>query len=132
MTIAVSTPTGNVGSHVVRMLCQAGARPRLLPRNPDRLDPGVRDHVELAVGDQRDADFVTEATRGVEAVFWAHRTTSRCLTLMPTRNVLTKAWPGRCGRTGSPGWCLYRRRGTPRHRLRRWPGPHRAASRRRA
>jgi hypothetical protein len=32
--IAVTTPTGNVGSHVVRMLCQAGVRPRLLLRNP--------------------------------------------------------------------------------------------------
>lgn len=72
MTIAVTTPTGNVGSHVVRMLCQAGVRPRLLLRNPDHLNAEIRDHVELAVGDQRDADYVTEATRGVEAILWAH------------------------------------------------------------
>ncbi len=32
----------------------------------------MRDHVELAVGDQRDASYVAEVTRGVEAVFWAH------------------------------------------------------------
>ncbi len=72
MRIAVTTPTGNVGSHVVRMLCQAGVRPRLLLRNPGRLDAGVRDQAELAVGDQRDAEYVAEATRGVEAVFWVH------------------------------------------------------------
>lgn len=72
MTIAVTTPTGNVGSHVVRMLCQAGVRPRLLLRNPERLDADVRDQVELAVGDQRDADYVAESTRGVDAVFWVH------------------------------------------------------------
>jgi uncharacterized protein YbjT (DUF2867 family) len=72
MTIAVTTPTGHVGSHVVRMLGQAGVRPRLLLRNPDRLDADVRDRAELAVGDQRDADYVAEATRGVEAVFWVH------------------------------------------------------------
>jgi uncharacterized protein YbjT (DUF2867 family) len=72
LTIAVTTPTGNVGSHVVRMLCQAGVRPRLLLRNPERLDPDVRDQVELAVGDQRDADYVAESTRGVDAVFWVH------------------------------------------------------------
>jgi uncharacterized protein YbjT (DUF2867 family) len=72
LTIAVTTPTGNVGSHVVRMLCQAGVRPRLLLRNPGRLDAGVRDQSELAVGDQRDAGYVAEATRGVEAVFWVH------------------------------------------------------------
>ena len=72
MTIAVTTPTGHVGSQVVRMLCQAGVRPRLLLRNPDRLDAELRDLVELAVGDQRDADYVAESTRGVEAVFWVH------------------------------------------------------------
>jgi uncharacterized protein YbjT (DUF2867 family) len=72
LTIAVTTPTGNVGSYVVRMLCQAGVRPRLLLRNPERLDADVRDQVELAVGDQRDADYVAESTRGVDAVFWVH------------------------------------------------------------
>lgn len=72
MPIAVTTPTGNVGSHVVRMLCRAGVRPRLLLRNPDQLDAEVRDQVDLAVGDQRDAEYVAEATRGVEAVFWVH------------------------------------------------------------
>lgn len=72
MTIAVSTPTGNVGSYVVRMLCQAGVRPRLLLRDPDHVDPELRDLVEFAAGDQRDGDYVAEATRGVEAVFWAH------------------------------------------------------------
>ena len=72
MTIAVTTPTGNVGSHVVRLLCQAGVRPRLLLRDPDRLDAEVRDRVELAVGDLRDAGYVAEATRGVDAVFWVH------------------------------------------------------------
>src|SRR4029079_18862911 len=67
VTIAVTTPTGNVGSHVARMLCQAGVRPRLLLRNPDRLDADLRDRVELAVGDQRDADYVAESTRGADA-----------------------------------------------------------------
>jgi uncharacterized protein YbjT (DUF2867 family) len=72
VTIAVTTPTGHVGSHVARLLVQAGERPRLLLRDPDRLDPELRDHVDLAVGDLRDADYVLEATRGVEAVLWVH------------------------------------------------------------
>src|SRR4051795_3400970 len=54
------------------MLCRAGVRPRLLLRKPDRLSVELRDHVELAVGDQRDRDYVLEATRGVDAVFWVH------------------------------------------------------------
>ena len=72
MTIAVTTPTGNVGNHVVRMLVRAGERPRLLLRNPDHLDPALRDLVDTAVGDQRDAAYVAEATRGADAVFWVH------------------------------------------------------------
>jgi uncharacterized protein YbjT (DUF2867 family) len=72
VTVAVTTPTGHVGSHVVRMLCLAGVRPRVLLRDPGRLDVELRDHVELAVGDQRDRDYVLEATRGADAVFWAH------------------------------------------------------------
>jgi uncharacterized protein YbjT (DUF2867 family) len=77
MTIAVTTPTGNVGSHVARLLAQAGVRPRLLLRDPGRLDAGLRDlveqdRVELAVGDQRDAGYVAAATSGAEAVFWVH------------------------------------------------------------
>ncbi|MFT2815904.1 NAD(P)H-binding protein [Leifsonia sp. A12D58] len=72
MTIAVTTPTGHVGSHVVRMLCQAGVRPRLLVRNPERLDPDLRDLVDVAVGDQRDAEYVADSMSGVDAVFWVH------------------------------------------------------------
>ncbi|GAA1447088.1 NAD(P)H-binding protein [Leifsonia poae] len=70
--IAVTTPTGNVGSHIVRLLLQVGERPRLLLRDPDRLDPEVRERVDLAVGDLRDPDYVMEATRDVEAVYWVH------------------------------------------------------------
>lgn len=34
MRMAVTTPTGNVGRHVVAMLVRAGIRPRLLARDP--------------------------------------------------------------------------------------------------
>lgn len=73
MTIAVTTPTGHVGSQVTRLLCQAGVRPRLLLRNPDRLEPELRDQAELAVGDQRDAGYVAEATRGAGGLAAAMR-----------------------------------------------------------
>jgi uncharacterized protein YbjT (DUF2867 family) len=35
--IAVTTPTGNVGSRVAQLLIQAGARPTLLARHPGRM-----------------------------------------------------------------------------------------------
>jgi uncharacterized protein YbjT (DUF2867 family) len=72
VTIAVTTPTGHVGSYVARMLVQAGERPLLLLRNPDRLETELRDHVDIAVGDQRNADYVADATRGVDAILWVH------------------------------------------------------------
>jgi uncharacterized protein YbjT (DUF2867 family) len=71
MTIAVTTPTGNVGSRVVRLLVQAGERPRVLVRDPARLPAELRPHVEVASGDLLDEAFVTEAVKGCDALFWA-------------------------------------------------------------
>ncbi len=70
MTIAVTTPTGHVGSRVVQLLVQAGVRPVVLAREPDRLDPALRDLVDVAQGDLTDQAFVTAATEGADAVLW--------------------------------------------------------------
>ncbi|MGW0206476.1 NmrA family NAD(P)-binding protein [Streptomyces sp. NPDC003233] len=70
MRIAVTTPTGNVGRHVVAMLLRAGVRPRVLVRDPGRLDPDVRREVDAVAVDQRDPDAVVAATAGVDALFW--------------------------------------------------------------
>jgi uncharacterized protein YbjT (DUF2867 family) len=71
MTIAVTTPTGNVGSRVVQLLTQAGVRPVLLLRDPDKLDPDVRNQVEVEVGDLADGAYVEQATRGIDALLCA-------------------------------------------------------------
>jgi uncharacterized protein YbjT (DUF2867 family) len=70
MKIVVTTPTGRVGSRVVRLLLQAGVRPTLLLRDASRLDPDVRALVDWAQADQRDADAVLAATEGADALFW--------------------------------------------------------------
>jgi uncharacterized protein YbjT (DUF2867 family) len=75
MRIAVTTPTGNVGRHVVPMLVRAGVRPLVLVRDPDRLDASLRSAVETATVDQRDSDAVAAATKGVDALFWVDPTT---------------------------------------------------------
>lgn len=75
MRIAVTTPTGNVGKHVVPMLVRAGVRPLVLARHPDRLDPELRASVDVATVDQRDPDAVVAATAGVDALFWVDPTT---------------------------------------------------------
>jgi uncharacterized protein YbjT (DUF2867 family) len=70
MTIVVTTPTGHVGSRVVRLQLQAGVRPRVLVRDPSRLDDATRAHVEARQGDLTDAAFVREAVAGARSVLW--------------------------------------------------------------
>ncbi len=70
MRIAVTTPTGNVGRHVVAMLVRAGVRPLVLARAPCRLDPAIRGEVDAVAVDQYDDDAVVAATTGVDALFW--------------------------------------------------------------
>ena len=74
MHITVTTPTGNVGSRVVRLLLQAGVRPTLLLRDPPRLDPEILQRVDARQGDQDDAGFVREATAGTDVLFWVDPT----------------------------------------------------------
>ncbi|MEU7040325.1 NAD(P)H-binding protein [Streptomyces varsoviensis] len=70
MRIAVTTPTGNVGRHVVTALVRAGVRPRVLLREPRRLSPEIRDEVDAVRVDQYDAASVTAATEDIDALFW--------------------------------------------------------------
>jgi uncharacterized protein YbjT (DUF2867 family) len=72
--IAVTTPTGHVGSRVVQLLIQAGVRPVLLLRDPSKLDADTLHRVDVWKGDQADAEFVREATAGVDALFWVDPT----------------------------------------------------------
>ncbi|MET9699355.1 NAD(P)H-binding protein [Streptomyces sp. NPDC006529] len=75
MQIAVTTPTGNVGRHVVTTLIRAGIRPRVLLRDPGRLAPGIRGEVDAVRVDQYDPEAVAAATRAVDALFWVDPTT---------------------------------------------------------
>ena len=68
--IVVTTPTGNIGHHVVRHLLDAGEALRVIVRDPARLPETVRDRVEIVEGSHGDAAVVDRAFRGVDAVFW--------------------------------------------------------------
>jgi uncharacterized protein YbjT (DUF2867 family) len=72
LRIAVTTPTGNVGQHVVPLLIRAGIRPTVLVRDPARLDPALRDWVDAVAVDQGDDDAVLAATAGVDALYWVN------------------------------------------------------------
>ncbi|GGF02648.1 NAD(P)H-binding protein [Mycetocola zhadangensis] len=69
MQIALTTPRGNVGSHLVRMLIRAGVRPLLLVRHPDGVPEPLMRHVDIAQADSFDPHEVSAATRNVQAIY---------------------------------------------------------------
>ena len=72
MKIAVTTPTGHVGSAAVDCLLKAGGdiRVKLLGRRPHLLERFVQSGAEMAIGSQDDANYLLGATRDVDALFW--------------------------------------------------------------
>ena len=68
--IVVTTPTGNIGRHVVRHLLEAGEALRLIVRDRANLPQEVCDRVDVVEGSHGDADVVDRAFRGADAVFW--------------------------------------------------------------
>lgn len=75
MQLAVTTPTGHVGHHVVAALVRSGLRPRVLLRDPDRLAADLRAEVDVVPVDLYDADAVVAATAGVDGIYWVDPTT---------------------------------------------------------
>lgn len=67
MRIAVTTPTGHIGSRVVQRLREAGADFVVLARDPSRLPEEVRPHARQ--GSLEDAAFVREATADADVLF---------------------------------------------------------------
>ena len=68
--IVVTTPTGNIGRHVVLHLLDAGEALRLIVRDPSKLPQDVRDQVEVVAGSHGDAAVVDCVFHGADAVFW--------------------------------------------------------------
>ena len=68
--IVITTPTGNIGHHVVRHLLEAGEMLRVVARNPAKLPQDARDRVEVVEGSHSDPAVVDRAFADAEAVFW--------------------------------------------------------------
>jgi len=73
MRIAVTTPTGHVGSAVADFLLDFGGnvQVRLLGRRADKLTDLIQRGAETVIGSQDDVDYLCRATQGVNALFWA-------------------------------------------------------------
>ncbi len=68
--IVITTPTGQIGHHVVRHLLEAGEKVRLVARDPGKLPDTVRDRVEVFEGSHGQAAVIDRALDGAEALFW--------------------------------------------------------------
>lgn len=70
MRIAVTTPNGHVGHHLVRDLIRAGVRPLLVMRDRSRMDDELREVADVAEADSLNAREIVDATRGVDSLYW--------------------------------------------------------------
>ena len=67
--IVVTTPTGKIGSQVVRNLLAAGEAVRVIARDPARLAPDVKTKLEIVRGSSDDEGVVMRALDGAESLF---------------------------------------------------------------
>jgi uncharacterized protein YbjT (DUF2867 family) len=68
--IVVTTPTGQIGSEVVRHLLTAGEEVRVIARDPAKLAPEVRSQVDVVSGSHADFEVLSAALTGAESLFW--------------------------------------------------------------
>jgi uncharacterized protein YbjT (DUF2867 family) len=69
MRIAVTGPTGHVGSRVVEQLLNKKADVTVFVRNPDKLPEAIRSRVRVETGTVEDVAALTRAFKGADEVF---------------------------------------------------------------
>ena len=68
--IVVTTPTGQIGRHVLNALMSSDEEMRAIARDPSKVPDDVRRRVEVVEGSHADPAAVDCAFRGADAVFW--------------------------------------------------------------
>jgi uncharacterized protein YbjT (DUF2867 family) len=68
--IVVTTPTGQIGSRLVRRLLDEGSKVRVIARDASRLDDAVREQIEIVEGSHDDPAVLDAALPGADALFW--------------------------------------------------------------
>ncbi len=68
--IVVTTPTGNIGHHVVQRLLGANEPVRVIVRDASKLSQAIRDRIEVVEGSHGNAAVADRALAGAESVFW--------------------------------------------------------------
>jgi len=68
--IALTTPTGQIGSKVLKKLIAGNAQVRVLIRDPEKLSEKTRNQVEIVQGSLDDAKSVAKVFNGADTVFF--------------------------------------------------------------
>jgi uncharacterized protein YbjT (DUF2867 family) len=68
--ILVTTPTGDIGGRVLRLLLAAGASTRVIVRDAGKLPEDIRGSVDIIEGSHGNAATLAMAMEGIERVFW--------------------------------------------------------------
>ena len=68
--VVITTPTGNIGSQVLKDLLSNRESIRVIARDPNRLEPEARNRVEIVVGSHGDGAVVNRAFQDADSVFW--------------------------------------------------------------
>jgi uncharacterized protein YbjT (DUF2867 family) len=68
--LVVTTPTGQIGRHVLARLVAAGEPVQAVARDRTRIEPGLRAGAEVVEGSMDDPATLARALDGAEAVFW--------------------------------------------------------------
>ena len=68
--IVVTTPTGQIGGALAKLLLDGGEAIRVVARDPDRLGAEVRDRAEVVHGSHGDPPVLDRALEGADALFW--------------------------------------------------------------
>ncbi len=68
--IVVTTPTGQIGSQLLKELLVANQPVRVISRDPAAIPAATRARVEVVQGSHGDAAIVEKAFQGADAVFW--------------------------------------------------------------
>ncbi|MFN8582776.1 MAG: NAD(P)H-binding protein [Gemmatimonadaceae bacterium] len=66
----MTTPTGQIGKQLLDRLCMHHEPIRVIARDPNRLDSGVRNRVEVVPGSLDDPAVLGAALDGADGLFW--------------------------------------------------------------
>jgi uncharacterized protein YbjT (DUF2867 family) len=70
IVIVLTTPTGNIGSQVLRHLVQAEEPIRVIARDPSRIASDLRERIEVIEDSHGDLSTVSKAFDGADSLFW--------------------------------------------------------------